>query len=209
MACGSAPHTKLIIGIRDVHTEVSAWTSRTTLRWWTASKTTCSTAQDSVRHLAGNKNASTNPWCGSGFQMGFPPLMKGSTPGGALPSIASCFRLATMLLPEPGTLISQLDPSWFGLRPFSRARICDLTSKAQKAPPQLGTHDLHLVTAVAVFLVHTEHDAWHVVPSDNRRENHMGSIVAGKSSLAHTASVVSVLSGVLQCLGSCGHVHPC
>ena len=26
----------------------------------------------------------------------------GSTPGGALPSIASCFRLATMLLPEPG-----------------------------------------------------------------------------------------------------------
>ena len=45
--------TELIIGIRDVNSEVSAWTSRTTLRWWTASKTTCSTAQVSVRHLAG------------------------------------------------------------------------------------------------------------------------------------------------------------
>ena len=45
--------TELIIGIRDVHNEVSAWTSRTTLRWWTTSKTTCSTAQVSVRHLAG------------------------------------------------------------------------------------------------------------------------------------------------------------
>ena len=33
--------------------------------------------------------------------------------------------LATMLLPEPGTLISQLDPWWLGLRPFSQARICD------------------------------------------------------------------------------------
>ena len=43
--------TELIIGIRDVHSEVSPWTSRTTLRWWTASKTTCSTAQVSVRHL--------------------------------------------------------------------------------------------------------------------------------------------------------------
>ena len=40
MACGGAPHhwswatvahTELIIGIRDVHSEVSAWTSRTTL----------------------------------------------------------------------------------------------------------------------------------------------------------------------------------
>ena len=61
----------------------------------------------------------------------------------------------------------------------------------------LQTLDLHLVTAVAVFLVHTEHDAWHVVPTDNRRENHMGSIVAGKSSLAHTTAVVSVLNGVL------------
>ena len=32
----------------------------------------------------------------------------GSTPGGALPSIASRFRLATVILPEPGPLISQL-----------------------------------------------------------------------------------------------------
>ena len=45
--------TELIIGIRDVHNEVSAWTLRTTLRWWTASKTTCSTAHEFVRHLAG------------------------------------------------------------------------------------------------------------------------------------------------------------
>ena len=45
--------TELMIGIRHVHSEVSVWTSRTTLRWWTASKTTCSTAQVSVRHLAG------------------------------------------------------------------------------------------------------------------------------------------------------------
>ena len=45
--------TELIIGIRHVHNEVSAWTSRTTLRWWTASKTTCSTEHDSVRHLTG------------------------------------------------------------------------------------------------------------------------------------------------------------
>ena len=48
----------------------------------------------------------------------------GSTPG-ALPSVASCFRLATILLPEPGTVISQLDPSWFGLRPFPKSRIGD------------------------------------------------------------------------------------
>ena len=60
MACGTEAgrqspvrQTELIIGIRDVHNEVSAWASRTTLRWWTASKTTCSTAEVSVRHLAG------------------------------------------------------------------------------------------------------------------------------------------------------------
>ena len=45
-----------------------------------------------------------------------------STLGGALPSIASCFRLVTMLLPEPGSLISRLDPSWFELRPFPRVK---------------------------------------------------------------------------------------
>ena len=73
----------------------------------------------------------------------------------------------------------------------------------------IATLDLYLVTAVAVFLVHKEHDAWHVVHTDNRRENHVGSIVAGKTSLAHTAAVVSVLNGVLQRHGSCGHVHPC
>ena len=43
-----------------------------------------------------------------------------------------------------------------------------------KASPQLGTLDLHLVTAVAVFLVHTERDAWHVVPTDNRRRKSRG-----------------------------------
>ena len=73
-----------------------------------------------------------------------------------------------MLLPEHGTLISQLDPSWFRLRPFPRARICHETSKALKASLQLGTLDLHLVTSVAVFVVNTEHDAWHVVPTGNR-----------------------------------------
>ena len=81
------------------------------------------------------------------------------------PSIASCFRLATMLLQEPGTLISQLDPSWFGLRLFSRARICDLTSKALKASPQLGTLDLHLVTAVES---HGEHRRWQIQPCTYR-----------------------------------------
>ena len=105
------------------------------------------------------------------------------------------------------TLISQLDVWWFGLRPFPRARICDWTSKALKASTQLATLDLHFVTAVAVFLVHTEHGAWHVVPTDNRRENHARS-VAGKSSRTHTAAVVSVLNGVLRCHGSCRHVHP-
>ena len=51
--CRPVRQTELIIGIRDVHNAVSAWTSRTTLRCWIASKTTCSTAQVSVRHLAG------------------------------------------------------------------------------------------------------------------------------------------------------------
>ena len=59
-----------------------------------------------------------------------------------------------------------------------------LSFKGLKASPQLGTLDLHLVTAVAVFLVNTEHDAWHVVPTDNRKENHAGRIVAGILSLA-------------------------
>ena len=35
---------------------------------------------------------------------------------------------------NPGTLISQLDPSWFGLRPIPRARTCDCTSKAKHHP---------------------------------------------------------------------------
>ena len=48
--------TELIIGIRDVHSEVSACTSRTTLRWWTASKTTCSTAQVSVAQIPSEEN---------------------------------------------------------------------------------------------------------------------------------------------------------
>ena len=38
--------TELIIGIRDVHSEVSAWTSRTTLRWWDSE-------QDHLQHGAG------------------------------------------------------------------------------------------------------------------------------------------------------------
>ena len=87
-----------------------------------------------------------------------------------------------MLSPEPGTLISQLDPSWFGLKPFPRARICDWTSISLKASHQLGTLDLRLVTVITVFL---DHGAWHVVPTDNRREHHVGR------------------------RGSCGHVHPC
>ena len=41
---------------------------------------------------------------------------------------------------------------------------------------------LHLVTAVAVFLVNADHDAWHVVPTDNRRK-----ITRRASSLANPA----------------------
>ena len=62
MACGGAPHHWSWATVARTadrthhrnprHSEVSAWTSRTTLGW-TASKTTCSTAQVSVRHLAG------------------------------------------------------------------------------------------------------------------------------------------------------------
>ena len=61
--------TELIIGIRDVHSEVSAWTSRTTLRWCLSVSRFMFQACDHA-----------------------PPR-------------------------TPGTLISQLDPSWFGLRP--------------------------------------------------------------------------------------------
>ena len=48
--------------------------------------------------------------------------LTGSTPGSALPSIASCFRLVTILLADPQNTDSQLDPSWFGLRPFPRVK---------------------------------------------------------------------------------------
>ena len=67
----------------------------------------------------------------------------------------------------------------------------------------IATLDLHLVTAAAVCLVHTEDDAWHVVPTDSRRENHVGSIVAGKSSIGTCRC-----HAVLQCLGSCGARPP-
>ena len=36
----------------------------------------------------------------------------------------------------------------------------------------LATLALYLVTAVAVFLVHADHDAWHFGLVDNRRDHH-------------------------------------
>ena len=57
-------------------------------------------------------------------------------------------------------------------------------------------------------LVHTDHDAWHIVPTDNRREIKRRTSSLEKK-LAHTTSVVSVLNSVLQRHESCGHYHPC
>ena len=48
-----------------------------------------------------------------------------------------------MLLPELGTLISQLDPSWFGLRPFPRVKgsYLRLDFKGPKSMPDgMGCH---------------------------------------------------------------------
>ena len=48
-----------------------------------------------------------------------------------------------MLLPEPGTLISQLDPSWFGLRPFPCVRCSYLRldfKDFQSMPDGMGCH---------------------------------------------------------------------
>ena len=63
--------------------------------------------------------------------------------------------------------------------------------------------DLELVgepraVVVASVRLHAKHDARHVVPTDNRREHSVNSILARKSSLAHAAAVVTVLNGILE-----------
>ena len=49
---------------------------------------------------------------------------------------------------------------------------------------------LHLVTIIAVLLVHTDHHAWHLGSADNRRELRARSFVTSKTICAHAAAVV-------------------
>ena len=50
---------------------------------------------------------------------------------------------------------------------------------------------LHLVTAVAVFLVNADHDVRRIVPADSRREHCTKSIIADAFGLAHATAVVN------------------
>ena len=49
---------------------------------------------------------------------------------------------------------------------------------------------LHLVTIIAVLLVHTDHHAWHLGPADNRREHSARCIITSKTICAHASAVV-------------------
>ena len=49
---------------------------------------------------------------------------------------------------------------------------------------------LHVVTNIAVLLVHTDHDTWHLGPANNRREYSARSIITSKTICAHAAAVV-------------------
>ena len=49
---------------------------------------------------------------------------------------------------------------------------------------------LRLVPDITVLLVHTDHDAWHLGPVDNRRELRARSFVTSKTICAHAAAVI-------------------
>ena len=63
---------------------------------------------------------------------------------------------------------------------------------------------LRLVPDVAVFLVHSDHDSWHLWPADNGGEDCLGCIVTSETCLAHAAAIVHdkrsnfVLSGHVE-----------
>ena len=49
---------------------------------------------------------------------------------------------------------------------------------------------LRLVPDITVLLVHTDHDAWHLGPADNRREHSARCIITSKTICAHAAAVI-------------------
>ena len=48
---------------------------------------------------------------------------------------------------------------------------------------------LRLVPDITLLLVHTDHDAWHLGPADNRREHSARCIITSKTICAHASAV--------------------
>merc|ERR1719198_2927558 len=50
---------------------------------------------------------------------------------------------------------------------------------------------LRLVTNIAIFLVHSDHDAWHLRAAHDGREDSARRVVSCKTCLAHTTAIVN------------------
>merc|ERR1719374_475337 len=86
---------------------------------------------------------------------------------------------------NPEFVVECMMPDFFHVVPIRDDTVLNGILQRQNAALALS-----LVTDITVLLVHTDHDAWHLGPADNRREHSARCIVTSETGLTHATAVV-------------------